>query len=72
MLERCKINPIAQDYACVEIPTDKPIAVIKSSDLHFGGLDVDYESFLSHLKLLYETDNFYVKFFGDDINSIIP
>ena len=44
-------NPDApdKDYAQVIIPTDKPIAVMKSADWHFGGLDVDYAALLAHV-----------------------
>lgn len=83
---KVKIDPIAflqkavnrteqhvtdQDYHKIVIDTNKPIAVMKAADYHFGGLDVDYKSLLAHTKFLFDTPNFYTQLFGDDINLMI-
>jgi hypothetical protein len=68
---RTKQHPIDKDYAKIVIDTKKPIAVIKASDLHFGGLDIDYVSLQEHIKFLLDTPNFYLQLFGDDLNLMI-
>ena len=71
LVERVNTHPKKSDYDRVVIKTDKPIAIMKASDLHFGGLDVSYESLLQHIKFLMETDNFYLQLFGDDLNLMV-
>jgi transposase-like protein len=59
------------DYNMVTIQTDQPIAIMKSADWHFGGIDIDYESLLAHLQFLWDTPNFYLQLFGDDLNMMM-
>jgi len=60
-----------KDYAQVTIQTDKPIAVMKSADWHFGARDVDYAALLTHVKFLLDVPGFYLQLFGDDLNLMI-
>jgi len=60
-----------RDYARVAIQTDQPIAVMKSADWHFGGMDVDYAALLQHVRFLLDTPGFYLQLFGDDLNLMI-
>jgi hypothetical protein len=71
LANRVKDHPKKSDYDKVVIKTDKPIAIMKAADFHFGGLDISYESLLQHVKFLMETDNFYLQLFGDDINLMV-
>lgn len=59
------------DYKKIVIETDRPIAVMKAADLHFGGLDVDYLSLREHLRFLFETPGMYWQLFGDELNLMI-
>jgi hypothetical protein len=59
---------IDKDYARVVIETDEPIAIMKTADWHFGGIDVDYRAFERHVRLLYDTPGFYQQIVGDAIN----
>lgn len=61
----------SKDYHRIVIDTDKPIAVMKAADLHFGGLDVDYKSWLKHVQFLLDTPGLYLQLFGDDLNMMI-
>jgi len=69
--ERVERHQTDQDYQKIAIKTSKPIAVMNAADLHFGGLDVAYDSLLEHTRFLFEQDNFYIRLFGDDINLMI-
>jgi len=60
-----------KDYARVTIQTNKPIAVMKSADWHFGARDVDYASLLAHVRFLLDVPGFYLQLFGDDLNLMI-
>lgn len=70
-IERTDRHPIDPDYCKIKIDTQKPIAVIKAADLHFGGLDIDYPALQSHVEFLFNTPNFYLQLFGDDLNLMI-
>jgi hypothetical protein len=48
---------------------DLPIALVWSPDVHFGGLDVDYDFLEHHQSIIRETPNVYVAFGGDMIDS---
>ncbi len=64
-------NKDDRDYRRIAIAADRPIAVMKSADWHLGGLDVAYDALLSHLDFLWNTPDFYLQLFGDDINMMI-
>ena len=70
-IKRTTSHTIDEDYAKIVIKTNKPIAVIKAADLHFGGLDVDYRALRAHVEFLLNSPNFYLQLFGDDINLMI-
>jgi hypothetical protein len=57
-----------KDYGRVVIETDRPIAIMKSSDWHFGGLDVDYRALREHVRFLLDVPGMYLQLFGDDLN----
>ncbi|MBN2212281.1 MAG: transposase [Sedimentisphaerales bacterium] len=60
-----------QDYTQIRIKTDRPIAIMKVADIHFGGLDVDYSSLLAHTEFLFNNPHFYIQLFGDDVNLMV-
>lgn len=60
-----------KDYHKVTIQTDKPIAVMKAADFHFGGLDVDYEALAAHIRFLWDVPSMYLQLFGDDLNLMV-
>jgi hypothetical protein len=60
-----------EDYAMIRIDASQPVAVMKAADLHFGGLDIDYDSLLAHTTFLLNTPNFYIQLFGDDVNLMV-
>jgi hypothetical protein len=64
-------NSDNKDYRKITIETDKPIAVIKSADWHFGGLDISYGALAQHLKFLWKASRFYMQLFGDDLNLMV-
>ena len=64
-------HKIDQDYRKIIIKTINPIAVMKAADIHIGGFDIDYESWLNNTRFLLENDNFYLQLFGDDINLMV-
>ena len=68
---RTDAHEIDSDYRKIVIKTSVPIAVMKSADLHFGGLDVDYKALHAHASFLLNTPNFYNQLFGDDINLMV-
>ncbi|RLI98387.1 MAG: hypothetical protein DRP08_08180 [Candidatus Aenigmatarchaeota archaeon] len=70
-VERTEQHPADSDYAKIVIDTDRPIAVMKAADLHFGGLDVDYKALLAHAEFLFAAKGFYLQLFGDDLNLMI-
>ncbi len=70
-IQRTRQHSIDSDYCKITIDTTKPIAIMKASDFHFGGLDVDYRSLRLHLEFLLNTPNFYLQLFGDDLNLMI-
>jgi hypothetical protein len=55
--------------ADVEIKTDKPIAVLVTSDWQLGSLGVDYQTWYNHMSLFLELDNFYMIVNGDLISN---
>jgi len=69
--QRVKKHRTDKDYQKIMIKTVKPIAIMKTADIHFGGLDIDYEELLSNVRFLLENDNFYIQLFGDDINLMV-
>jgi len=60
-----------KDYRRISIKTDQPIAIMKSADWHFGGLDVDYAALREHVRFLYDAPGMYLQLFGDDLNLMI-
>lgn len=60
-----------KDYARVVIETDEPIAVMYSADWHFGGIDVDYRAYRTHLHFLLNMPRFYMQLVGDALNIAI-
>ena len=66
-----KSQSTEKDYAKIAIKAGHPIAVMKGSDFHLGGLDVSYDSLLNHYKFLLEEPGFYLQLFGDDINLMV-
>ena len=70
-IARCGVHKKDEDYRKIAIATNKPIAVMKAADLHFGGLDVDYVALKSHADFLLNTPGFYLQLFGDDLNMMI-
>lgn len=60
-----------KDYREITIETDRPIAVMKAADLHFGGLDISYRALAAHAKFLLDTPGFYLQLFGDDLNLMV-
>lgn len=46
-----------------------PIAVTWMPDVHFGGLNVDYDSFTRDVNIIASTPNMYVLFGGDEIDN---
>ena len=61
----------ARDYHRVVIETDTPIAVMYTADIHFGGLDVDYQAFRAHVRFLLDVPGFYSQLVGDIANFMI-
>ena len=59
-----------KDYRRIVIKTDGPIAIMKSADWHFGGLDVDYAALKQHIRFLFDTPGMYLQLFGDDLNMM--
>ena len=59
------------DYQKIIIKTVRPIAVMKTADIHYGGGDINYKVLLNNTKFLMENDNFYIQLFGDDINLMV-
>ncbi len=59
------------DHKCVTIRTDQPIAVMKSADWHFGGVDVDYAAMREHFRFLFDVPNMYMQTFGDDLDLMV-
>lgn len=70
-VDRVGLKSKDEDYAKIAIQTNKPIAVMKAADFHFGGLDVSYDALLTHIEFLLKVDNFYLQLFGDDLNLMI-
>jgi len=70
-ITRSSSHAVDPDYRKITIAANQPIAIMKASDLHFGGLDVDYESLLAHCQFLLDAPNFYLQLFGDDINMMV-
>lgn len=60
-----------KDYRRIVIETDVPIAVMKSADWHFGGLDISYESLAAHIQFLWRVPGMYLQLFGDDLNLMV-
>ena len=59
-----------KDYGRVVVETDRPIAIMKSADWHFGGLDVDYRALREHVRFLLDVPGMYLQLFGDDVNMM--
>ena len=70
-MARVDKHQIDPDYRKIVIPTGEPIAVVKTADWHFGGLDVDYKSLYDHADFILNTPNMYFQLFGDDINLMV-
>jgi len=69
--KRTSYHKTTPDYHRIVIKTNKPIAIMKAADLHYGGLDVDYQALMEHVRFLFENDNFYLQLFGDELNLMI-
>ena len=64
-------NDKIKDYRRIAIETNKPVAVMSAGDLHMGGLDISYRSLAEHYRFLLDTDNFYIRLLGDELNMMI-
>ena len=55
----------------LEIPTDRPIALVNSADQHLGAFGVDYQSFRDDVELWENEPGLHVAFGGDGYQNII-
>jgi hypothetical protein len=49
-----------------------PRAILIMPDVHYGSLDVDYDLFEEHLRIVKETPNMFVAFDGDMVDNFNP
>lgn len=62
-------NSWTQDICRIEIPTDKPVAIMFTSDEHIGSMATDYDAWLNSIDYLFDTPGLYAVNVGDPIEN---
>ena len=53
----------------IPVKTDRPVAIMYSSDWHLGSVATNYDEFMRHIDKVLETPNLYMVTVGDEIDN---